>query len=89
MHIKLLKHVLVGAADVMPTARGTVVEVPDAQGKEFIAGELAEEVKAPKAKEPAKDKEASEPQQKEAPAPENKMAAAPANKAATKEPKAK
>jgi hypothetical protein len=75
MHIKLLKHVLVGDADVMPTARGTVVEVSDAQGKEFVAGGLADEVKAPEAK--------------KAPAPENKMAAAPANKAATKEVKAK
>ena len=69
MHIKLLKHVLVGDTDVMPTARGTVVEVSDAHGKEFVAGGLAEEVKSPESK--------------KAPAPENKMAPASANKAAT------
>jgi translation initiation factor IF-2 len=75
MHIKLLKHVLVGDTDVMPTARGTVVEVSDAQGKEFVAEGLADEVKTPEVK--------------QAPAAENKMAAAPANKTAPKEVKAK
>jgi hypothetical protein len=68
MHIKLLKHVLVGDADYMPRPPGVVVEVPDAQGKEFVANGLAEEVDAPESK--------------QAPEPENKMAAPSANKAA-------
>lgn len=64
MQIQLLKHVLVGDADVIPTARGTVVEVSDAQGKDFIALGLASEVKS-----------ASAPQNKMVPDAENKAAA--------------
>ncbi|MGI4846847.1 MAG: hypothetical protein ACRYGK_01725 [Janthinobacterium lividum] len=43
MKIKLLKHILVGDADVMVTKRGEVVDVPDAQGKDFIEAGHAEE----------------------------------------------
>ncbi len=43
MKVKLLKSVLVGRADVIPTKRGTLVDLPDDEAKEFIANGLAAE----------------------------------------------
>ena len=63
MHIKLIKSVLVGDADVMPTPKGTVIEMDDSKAKEFIAHGLAEKSEAKKAPEPM-NKKAPEPRNK-------------------------
>lgn len=62
MQVKLLRSVLVGDADVMPTPDGTVVRMDEGKAREFIALGLA-----------AETKKAAEPENKMAAAAENKM----------------
>jgi len=63
VEIKLKRSVLVGDADVMPTAGGTVVTMDAAKAREFIAAGLADEVSAKKAPE-TDNKMADEPENK-------------------------
>jgi hypothetical protein len=42
MKVKLIKSVLVGADNLRPTRAGSTVDVPDDEGKELIAGGMAE-----------------------------------------------
>ena len=63
MEVKLIRSVLVGDADVMPTRGGTIVNLEDAKAREFIVLGLAEEVKTKKAPELA-NKKAAEPENK-------------------------
>ena len=65
MQVKLIKTVLVGDADVIPTRKDTVVDIDDSKAKDFIAHGLAEQVEA---------KKAFEPLNKKAPEPKNKSA---------------
>lgn len=48
MKMKLLKSVLVGNADVIPTKRGTIVDMQEDQAKEFVTAGLAEHDKPQK-----------------------------------------
>ena len=65
MRIILTKSVLVGDAEVIPTPKGTVIDMDDSMAKEFIAHGLADQVEV---------KKASEPMNKKAPEPKNKSA---------------
>jgi hypothetical protein len=64
MKVKLLKSVLVGPSDVIPPRVGTVVDLPDDEARQFIAGGLAVAVSPaappqPPINPPAKPQEAS------------------------------
>lgn len=80
MKVTLLKSVLVGSCDVMPTAKGQTVELDDSTAREFCDLGLAREAQG-QAQEPGSEKAmAPEGEEKMAPPPENKMAPEPANK---------
>lgn len=66
--VKLLREVLVGPADVVPTPAGTVIELDDGDARHFVeTNKIAEYV-------------GEEPAEKAAPEPKNKAARTPRNK---------
>ncbi len=80
MKVKLHREVLVGPTDVKPTPAGTVVDLDDTVGREFISNGLGDEHTDEKTAEEPESGMADE-SGKMAERPENKMAHEPENKA--------